>query len=248
MFDKIISMKAIIKKRLFLIYWILALTAYVGMTGVLIFESCLPGQTSAKRSTAVGEVVADVVNVTSGDTSVEIEPTSVSITNKEELIDEKIGYFTQLDYEVLPKDASYKDVTFESSDPSVIRVDQYGNVKYIGEGTATIKIKSTRNEELIDETDEITVSKVDITNVEITLVSTKTGLPVEADENGNYFLYLNQRYSFNSVIEPRNATNKTLSYSVDKSDYISISGSYLTTKKMSDGEITTITPDRKSVV
>lgn len=53
-----------------------------------------------------------------------------------------IGEQQPITYEILPDRASDKRVQFESSDPGVFTVDASGNVKGIGVGEATLRIKS----------------------------------------------------------------------------------------------------------
>ena len=50
------------------------------------------------------------------------------------------GETAQLKATILPKNATNKNVTWSSSDPSVAAVDQNGNVKVFNEGTATVTV------------------------------------------------------------------------------------------------------------
>ena len=79
-------------------YWIfrgLFLAGYVAAASVLIFESCLPRESSAKRSHAVGEVVGGIINDMNGDQAKEILPTEAIILN--EKTDYKVGEETSIE-------------------------------------------------------------------------------------------------------------------------------------------------------
>ena len=58
-------------------------------------------------------------------------------------IDMSVGENDKLDVVVIPKDAKYKDVTYEEYDKNIIDVDDAGNIKAKYLGNTTIKIKST---------------------------------------------------------------------------------------------------------
>lgn len=51
-----------------------------------------------------------------------------------------VGWKTRVGYTILPQDAYEQRVTWASSDPSVITVDENGNVEAIAKGTATITV------------------------------------------------------------------------------------------------------------
>lgn len=111
---------------------------------------------------------------------------------------------------VIPSDATNKNVKWKSSDTSIAGVDNEGNVSTCGVGTATItavtedggfKAQCTVRSTVYD----ITVKGVFITN------------PVEAIPVGT-------EYSLTSMIYPESARNKTVSWSTSDSNIISIDG------------------------
>ena len=62
-------------------YWVLRwlfLAGYLAAAGVLIFESTLSREESAKRSDAVGSAVGGLINDMNGDQTKEVLPESVS--------------------------------------------------------------------------------------------------------------------------------------------------------------------------
>ncbi|CZT57384.1 Kappa-carrageenase precursor [Eubacteriaceae bacterium CHKCI005] len=79
---------------------------------------------------------------------------SVTIQNRVDRLLE--GETAQLTSEVLPEDATNKNVTWSSSDESVLTVSQDGLVRAVGAGTATIKA-SAQTEDMIFDTCKIKV-------------------------------------------------------------------------------------------
>ena len=66
--------------------------------------------------------------------------TGVQINSAE--IDVEVGKETSLKAEVLPSNATYKDVTWSSSDSNIVSVSQDGNVTGVKEGMAYVTVKS----------------------------------------------------------------------------------------------------------
>ena len=138
--------------------------------------------------------------------------TDVEIRTEEITVNEKDKITLQIT--VTPEDAANKELTFESSDESVVRVDENGNVEAVGEGEAvitviskddpskkdTVKIivkKKTVEAEKVEadkekitlkvgQTDKIeaTVTPDDTTDKEVTFESSDESV-VKVDENGN---------------------------------------------------------------
>ncbi len=134
---------------------------------------------------------------------------SIEIMMNEDIVinkDEK----TRINVYVNPEDATIKDIIYESNDESVVKIDKYGNITAVGEGTATVTVyskddtskkdeitvtvKSPVTELTVDKT-EITLNKGDedkitaevnpeATNRKITYKSNDEKI-VTVDENGN---------------------------------------------------------------
>ncbi|MBQ6600799.1 MAG: Ig-like domain-containing protein, partial [Clostridia bacterium] len=111
---------------------------------------------------------------------------------------------------VKPEDATIKDIVYESSDESIVKVDEYGNITAVGEGTATVTVASkddpTKSDtvtvnvkipvtELVVDKTEITLKKDgtdkinatvngDATNKKVIFESDNENI-VTVDENGN---------------------------------------------------------------
>ena len=69
--------------------------------------------------------------------------TDITVQNPQESLSFFIGQSIQLDWRVLPEDASIKEVTFTSRRPTVAVVDQNGVVTGVAKGDAYIDIKAT---------------------------------------------------------------------------------------------------------
>ncbi|MBR4455918.1 MAG: Ig-like domain-containing protein [Solobacterium sp.] len=67
-----------------------------------------------------------------------IHPAKVSLSEKE--LQMRPGCGEHLDYSIEPEDAYRKDVTWSSSDESVVTVDEGGNITAVDYGTATITV------------------------------------------------------------------------------------------------------------
>ena len=57
----------------------------------------------------------------------------------------KVGHMAHINVEILPSDATNRDLQFVSSDPSVVHVDNVGNIKGESKGTATIIVLAKNN-------------------------------------------------------------------------------------------------------
>ncbi len=103
---------------------------------------------------------------------------------------------TTLAYYVSPTSATFKDVKWSSTNPSVATVDPLGNVKAVSAGNAIIKCTSEDNP-MVTGTCAITV-KVIATGVELDKTSFK--------------VYETKSKSLKATIMPENATNKSVTW------------------------------------
>lgn len=87
-------------------------------------------------------VVVPVTGITVNNTEFELEP----------------GKTEKITVTVTPDDATNKEVTYISSDETVVRVDENGNIEAVGEGTATITVTS-KDDPTKKDTITITVKK-----------------------------------------------------------------------------------------
>ncbi|PJI08992.1 MULTISPECIES: Ig-like domain-containing protein [Clostridium] len=90
--------------------------------------------TGVKAGTAT--ITAATANGTSAACTVTVKPTTIALNKTTDKID--IGGTDTLTAAVTPKDVSDKGVTWQSSDPSIVTVDEDGKVTGVGVGTAVI--------------------------------------------------------------------------------------------------------------
>lgn len=195
-------------------YWVLRwlfLAGYLAAAGVLIFESTLPRGESAKRSEAVGTVVGGIINDMNGDQAKEILPTKAIIQNKE--TDFKVGEETTIEIETEPKDATYRSYTYASNNEEVATVDETGLVSFIKAGSVIITATNTKVPEVFD-TITFNVSNIEVTSMTSSINATKEGEV--------YKLEIYKSYVIKNVIEPSNATDKTITYDYTPNEYFEL--------------------------
>ncbi len=103
------------------------------------------------KITAIGEGVAKIT-VTLNDDSSKTDVVTVSVKKPHVNVDKveadrseieiEIGETDKITATITPDNATVKDVVFESDDESIVIVDENGNITAVGEGTATIIVKS----------------------------------------------------------------------------------------------------------
>ncbi len=157
---------------------------------------------------AVGEGTA-TITVTSKDDPTKKDTITVTVKKPvidvedviipEESIELEIGGKDKIEVTVAPDNATNKEVTYESSNENVVKVDENGNIEAVGEGTATITVTS-KDDPTKKDTITVTVKKpvIDVENIDIPkdgidlLVGDKNKVPV--------------------TVTPDNATNKEVTY------------------------------------
>ena len=195
-------------------YWVLRwlfLAGYLAAAGVLIFESTLPREASAKRSDAVGQVVGGLINDMNGDQTKEVLPESVSF--KEVPLEYKVGEEVALEVITEPKEATYRSYRYTSNNEEVGTVSETGVVSFIAAGEVTITATNTKVAE-INTSITFTVSNIEVESMTTTLNATK--------EDDVYLLEQNHSYLIKNVIEPSNATIKTVTYEYDTNEYFDL--------------------------
>lgn len=227
----------------------LLLAAYVACCAVLIVEAALPGQVSADQSNAIGGGIADIINNNAGDQTVIVNPTELKLTKPEKSV-LKVGESYQLGYTILPEDCSYKSVTFQSQDESVLTVSESGMVYAKEQGETTVTCFSTNFPEIKDEV-TFTVENVK----EESISSTLSALP---GDDGTYHLEANRSYYISTSFIPTNTTDKSLQYSLSfdgmdeetASLYAMVSDGTLYTRKVTPegvrGKVTVISKNEKT--
>ena len=129
----------------------------------------------------------------------EILPTEITIKNK--LSDKRIEVGDEIDLEVLwePKNVSVKELSWESNNNKVIKIDSEGIIKAVGVGTATITAKHRSG---VSGSIDIVVEPTLVTKIEATWNL----------ESGTK-LYIGNKFTVLATITPENATDQSLIFS-----------------------------------
>ena len=154
---------------------------------------------------AVGEGTA-TITITSKDNPAVKETVTVTviIPAKDIIVDKSAielteGETDKISVTVTPDNATNKEVTYKSSDESVVKVDENGNIEAVGEGTATITVTS-KDDNTIKETVTITVKKpvIDVEDI----VVDKSEIELTEGETDKITV----------TVTPDNASNKDVTY------------------------------------
>lgn len=158
------------------------------------------------KSTA--KVTVKKKDVTVKVTGVKIDKTSVNLN---------YGQTTKLTATVSPSNATNKNVTWTSSDTSLVTVDSNGNIKAVGNknGSATITVTTTDSK--YKATAKVTVKKKD-TTIRV------TGVKIDQGTSGTTYLNMkDDMYLYlSATTSPSNATNKNVTWSSDNTSVASV--------------------------
>lgn len=158
----------------------------------------------------------------------EIPVTEVNITPSTGGVVE--GTTLQLEVEVLPENASDKEVTWMSREPEIATVDENGLVTGLSAGDATIVAMAGG----VNGFAKITVTPAPIRVESITL--NQTELP----------MFVGATYTLTAEVKPDNATNKTVTWASDKPETVSVDDKGVVTA-IQEGQATiTATADEKT--
>ena len=112
-----------------------------------------------------------------------------------------INEVKQLKATIKPNNATNTDIKWTSSDENVVKVDNKGKVKAIATGTATITAKTNNEKEAKC---NVTVSEKVIETVEATKIQL---------DSEKFTIYKGETKQLKATIEPKNVTNKTVTWS-----------------------------------
>lgn len=211
------------KPKILRIFIYLCLLGYVLLTAFLIYQASLDGNESSEQSGAVGGEIADAINKNEGDQTKIIVPTDVNVLN---LITEAyVGDQYQIEAEVLPKDATYKSLVYESSDEDIASVSSSGLINFSNVGEVTITVSCKDYPELKDDF-SISVSKIDLDDFSISLE--KDGETLEMT-NEVYYLDQYEAYEIINTFEPSNASIQKIEYDYNQ-EFINISNDIIVAK------------------
>lgn len=128
-----------------------------------------------------------------------IEVTQVKLDKDNLSMD--INEVKQLKATIKPNNATNTDIKWTSSDENVVKVDNKGKVKAIATGTATITAKTNNEKEAKC---NVTVSEKVIETVEATKIQL---------DSKKFTIYKGETKQLKATIEPKNVTNKTVTWS-----------------------------------
>ncbi len=155
----------------------------------------------------------------------EIEVTNVSISAEQEGV--RLGEAIQLYAAILPKNATNKAVTWTSSDPEILQVDETGLVRGIALGTAAITATASNG----------VAGTLEIACLPIPVESVKIELDEGILKDGK--LKTEKPVQLKAIIYPENATNPVVTWAVSDTEVAEITkDGRLTAKKA--GKITVI--------
>ncbi len=117
-----------------------------------------------------------------------------------------VGDITPVEAQITPANTTNKSILWSSDKISVATVDQYGSISAVSAGKATIKARSANN---IIGTCVVTVKEIEITSISIPSVSLAVG----------------EYQNLTAVCLPANATDKTITWSVQNTSVATITSS-----------------------
>ncbi|MCQ2801860.1 MAG: Ig-like domain-containing protein, partial [Bacilli bacterium] len=129
-----------------------------------------------------------------------------SVAINKETLDLVVGNNETLVATVSPDNATYKDVTWSSSDTSVAKVDANGKVTAVAPGTATITVKTNDGEKVA--TCTVTVRAIPVESVSLDETTAK--------------LDIGQTLDLVATVTPENATNKDVTFSTSNADIATV--------------------------
>ncbi len=106
----------------------------------------------------------------------DVKPTAVEVTNAVTTME--IGDSLQLQWTITPSDAVNKEVTFSSSDKTIVSIDAAGNLQALKAGSVTITVTSVAVASIKDSF-SITVAEAEVEEVKPTLSVSKTDITLQ---------------------------------------------------------------------
>ena len=152
-----------------------------------------------------------------------------NITLNKKSIQLKYGEKSYLAATILPENATNKKIVYTSSNPSLIRVDQFGKVTVLKNetGTAIITASTPDGKHKATATVDTVINPIKVSS--INLNQNKVSLSV------------NQNFQFIATVNPLNATNKKVVWTSSNPNLVSVNQSGLATVKQNKAGTVTIT-------
>lgn len=208
------------------------LIIYIALSITLIIESCITGDSSTNQSNAVGGTIANVFNDISGDQSKKIEPTKLTIDNKNEINNVFVYDSYSLKTTLEPNNTTFTSLIYSSSDEEIAKVDNTGKINFLKKGIVNIEVRNKEYPHLFDNI-EINVKEVIATKFKTSI----TNALFDNDLNA-YILENSSIYNINNEFFPNNTTNKNVNYILDNNEYLKVENNYIIPLKHSYNKIT----------
>ena len=178
---------------------------------IILSEAALPGSSSSSQSNFVSNIISSVYNATKNIYSRNVYPTSLEV---KEVNKSFTSSSFLLEYKVLPENSTFKNVTFESSDPSIATIDEKGFVNCLKQGQVKLKSSLSIPEKNILLEKEFLLEVEDVLPTSLSISSSSIINNTLTIKEGEY-VYLD------ATILPENTTNKTVSYYIkDDSTFV----------------------------
>lgn len=208
------------------------LIIYIALSITLIVESCITGDSSTNQSNAVGGTIANVFNDISGDQSKKIEPTKLTIDNKNEINNVFVYDSYSLKTTLEPNNTTFTSLIYSSSNEEIAKIDNTGKINFLKKGIVNIEVRNKEYPHLFDNI-EINVKEVIATKFKTSI----TNALFDNDLNA-YILENSSIYNINNEFIPTNTTNKNVNYILDNNEYLKIENNYIIPLKHSYNKIT----------
>ena len=173
----------------------------------LVSESALSAKGKNTESTLLDTLVADGAVTSEAAETYRSNPVRVkSVTISDNSCSLKIGDTKKLTANVVPDNATEKDISWSTSNPSVASVSPDGLVTALSKGTAIIKAVSANGKQAIC---EISVSEVEVTAINLSLP--------------NSSIKVGESTRITATITPQDANNKTIVWSSSNTSVVTVS-------------------------
>ena len=176
---------------------------------IILSEAALPGSSSSSQSNFVSNIISSVYNATKNIYSRNVYPTSLEV---KEVNKSFTSSSFLLEYKVLPENSTFKNVTFESSDPSIATIDEKGFVNCLKQGQVKLKSSLSIPEKNILLEKEFLLKVEDVLPTSLSISSSSITNNILTIKEGEY-IYLD------ATILPENTTNKVVSYYIKDDSY-----------------------------
>ena len=178
---------------------------------IILSEAALPGSSSSSQSNFISNIISNVYNAAKNIYSRNVYPTSLEV---KEVNKSFTSSSFLLEYKVLPENSTFKNVTFESSDPSIATIDEKGFVNCLKQGQVKLKSSLSIPEKNILLEKEFLLEVEDVLPTSLSISSSSIINNTLTIKEGEY-VYLD------ATILPENTTNKTVSYYIkDDSTFV----------------------------